>query len=76
MGLSRTAFKKGVMGGSTAWTWLGVAIWTVRFVRWLGRREEQVVYSERIPAGRSLQITAVRPLSRREQRRARRNNAR
>lgn len=74
MGLSKTAFKKGVIGGSTGWTWLGVAIWTVRFIRWLGRREPQVVYSERLRPGRSVQITAVRPATRRE--RSRRNRAR
>ena len=73
MGLSRTAFRKGVMGGSRAWTWFGVAIWTVKAFRWLGRRPSGVAMSQRLRPGDSLQITAVRP-SKRSDRRATSSN--
>ena len=64
MSLSRRAFQKGIVGGHRGWTWFGIALWTTKFVRWLGRRDSGVVYSTRLRPGTTVQLTAVDPTKR------------
>jgi hypothetical protein len=59
--LSRRAFRRGILEGHRGWTWFGIVLWTVRALRWLGRRDTGVVYSAKLKPGTTLQLTAVAP---------------
>jgi hypothetical protein len=53
----RQATRRGILGGSRAWTAVWALILAVRVARRLLRAKPDVVYSERLQPGESLLIT-------------------
>ena len=69
--IRRAALYRGVFGSSRGWRAVAVVVFGGRFLlRTLGRSEE-VVSLERLRPGQSVTITAIRPETRRDRRRAR-----
>lgn len=58
--LLRTAFRRGVVGGSSFWTVVGTLALAMRLLRKLTRSEPEVVYREALGPGESLVITHPR----------------
>jgi hypothetical protein len=48
---------EGLLGGNRRWLVLGGVAWTVRAVGWAIRRDERVLYRERLRPGEQLVIT-------------------
>ena len=68
----RTAFYKGLLGGSRGWMAAGAVLWVGRDDRRaLGRTEEHVSL-DRLRPGQGLEIRTIVPPTRRERRTARR----
>jgi hypothetical protein len=68
----RTAFYKGLLGGSRGWMTVGAVLWVGRKARGaLGRTEEKVSLDKLRP-GQGLEIRTIVPPTRRERRAARR----
>lgn len=63
--LLRTGFRRGLLGGSRAWTLVGGAALAIRALRRLSGRGEDVVYREELPAGTDLVISHQAPPARR-----------
>jgi hypothetical protein len=53
--LERSGFHKG-MGGSKAWFYVGTGLWTLRTVRRLAARHDEVLISEELKPGQRLII--------------------
>ena len=53
--LERTGLRKGV-GGNKAWFYVGTGLWTLRTVRRLAERQEEVLISERLEPGQRIVI--------------------
>ena len=52
--LLRTAFRKGLLGGSRRWMMVGGVAVGIKVLRKLSGSEPEVVYSERLSPGESL----------------------
>lgn len=76
MGLLETARRNGIdqglLGGNRRWLVLGAVAWAVRAVGWAVRRDEQLLYRERLRPGQQLVVTERAYDGRRGRRRARR----
>ena len=57
--LRRAAVDRGVFGSSRTWAAVAVAIYGVRLLRWMARRETETVAVEGLEAGETLLIRAV-----------------
>ncbi len=55
--LARAGLRRGLFGGSRAWTVVGGTALALRALRRLSGREERVVYREELAAGQSLVLT-------------------
>jgi hypothetical protein len=70
--LKRNAIRRGLLGGSSAWVVIGVAVWAPRLMRRAFGRTEQVVASEKLVAGQFVRIEAI-PTPTRAQRKSARS---
>jgi hypothetical protein len=57
--LRRTALDRGVFGSSRLWAGIAVAIYGVRLLRWMARRDTETVAIEGLQAGEALLIRAI-----------------
>ena len=61
MGMFETARRQGVteglLGGNRRWLVLGGVAWGVRAISWAMRRDERLLYRERLKPGEQLLIT-------------------
>jgi len=69
--LRRNALYKGVLGGRRGWMVVGALVWGPRLLQRFVGRQEQVLTTEKLVAGQTIQIQAVRPPTRRQRRAAR-----
>ena len=70
--LRQRSLQKGLFGGHRGWMAVGVMVWGPRLVkRFLGRHEE-LIATERLRPGQSIQLEALRPPTRRERKAAQR----
>lgn len=53
----RQAWRRGVLGGSPAWTVLGGVGVIAYLARRVGKREADIVFSEQLAPGESIRIT-------------------
>jgi len=74
--LRRNALYKGVFGGQRGWMVVGALVWGPRLLKRFAGRQEQVLTTEKLVAGQSIQIQAVRPPTRQQRRAAARARAR
>jgi len=73
----RSAFTKGVFGGSRPWLLLGLAAWTLRGLQWALRPSPKAVYKGRLQVGQALTIEHLpAPPTRRQRRKQRRRDRR
>jgi hypothetical protein len=66
--LLRQGLRRGLLEGSAAWLIVLAAVWLVRL---LGRPEEPQRLTARLPAGQSILVRQLEPLSRRARKRGR-----
>lgn len=57
--LLRVAVRRGLLGGSTPWTYVFVVAGLWRLLRRVTRRSEQVVFSDELRPGQQLVITSL-----------------
>lgn len=71
--IRNNALRQGVLGPSRAWRAVAVLVFGRQFLkRTFGRRPE-IVSVERLLPGQTVSVTAIRPVTRRQQRAARRS---
>ena len=64
--LRRSALYKGLFGGSRGWLAVGAVLWGPKvFKRFFGKTEE-VIATEKLPAGQFVRLESTRPPTRRE----------
>lgn len=54
--IERTGLRKGVSGGSKPWMYVGTGLWTLRTVRRLAERKEEILISEKLGPGQRIII--------------------
>jgi hypothetical protein len=54
--LERTGLRKGVSGGSKPWMYVGTGLWTLRTIRRLAERKEEILISEKLAPGQRIII--------------------
>ena len=64
--LRHNALYKGVFGGSRGWMAVGAMLWGPRLAKRVLGKSEQIIATERLLPGQSIQIEAIRPLTRRQ----------
>jgi hypothetical protein len=64
--LRQRSIQRGLFGGSRGWMAIGVLVWGPRLLKRLMGRNEELVASERLRPGESLQLVAVKTPTRRE----------
>ncbi len=57
--LRRLAVDRGVLGSSRTWALVAVGIYGIRLLRWMARRDTEVVGVEGLQAGEAILITAM-----------------
>lgn len=55
--LSRVGFRRGLLGGSRAWTSVGVVAFALRALGRMAAREPEVVYREELQPGQTLVVS-------------------
>lgn len=60
----RAGLRKGLLGGSRPWLYVGVAAAGARLLARMARREEEVVYREELQPGESVVVSTVPPAPR------------
>lgn len=71
--LRQRSLQRGLFGGHKGWMAVGVFVWGPRlYKRFLGRNEE-LIATERLLPGQSIQLMAVKPPTRRELKAAKRS---
>jgi hypothetical protein len=68
--LHRNALRKGVLGGSRPWMFVGVLIWVPRVAFRLLARQERVVAVEKLTPGQFVRIEAFQQPTKRELKKA------
>lgn len=71
--LKRKAIRRGLLGGSTGWMFVGALIYLPRLARKAFGRPERVVATERLKPGEFVRVDAVQPPTRSQRRAARRS---
>jgi hypothetical protein len=71
----RTAFYKGLLGGSRGWMAVGAALWVGRKGRSAFGRTEEHVSLDKLRPGQGIEVRTIVPPTRRERRAARRAGA-
>jgi hypothetical protein len=59
--LRRNGLRRGLVGGSRSWMVAGGLAYALRALRWVVRRDTEVVFSEELRPGESLVITPIEP---------------
>jgi hypothetical protein len=54
--IERTGLRKGVSGGSKPWFYVGTGLWTLRTIRRMAERKEEILISERLAPGQRIII--------------------
>lgn len=70
--LSRAALRRGTIGGERGLLILPVGLAVLRAVGKAMRKNEETIALEKLKPGQSMLLTALRPLSRRERKQAKR----
>ena len=70
--LRRSALYKGVFGGSRGWLAVGAVLWGPRLLKRLMGKNEEVIATEKLMAGQTIQLEALHPPTRRQRKAARR----
>lgn len=70
--LRQRSLRKGLLGGHRGWMAVGVLVWAPRVLRRLAGRHEELIATERLLPGETIQLTAVAPPTRRERKAAKR----
>lgn len=70
--LRQRSLQRGLFGGHRGWIAVGVLVWAPRVLKRLGGRNEELIATERLLPGQSIQLTAVKPPTRRELKAAKR----
>lgn len=55
--LSRVGFRRGVLGGSRAWTVVGIVAFALRALGRMAARKPEIVYREELQPGRTLVVS-------------------
>ena len=66
------ALHKGLLGGSPGWRTLFFVMFGGRMLKRMTGKVEQIVATEKLKPGQLLQLEAIKPLSRREKKAAKR----
>ena len=70
--LRQRSIQRGLLGGHRGWMAIGVLVWVPRLWKRLAGRQEELIATERLRPGQSIQIDAVKPPTRRELKAAKR----
>ncbi|MBI4884204.1 MAG: hypothetical protein HY826_09140 [Actinobacteria bacterium] len=70
--LRQRSLHKGLFGGHRGWMVVGVMVWGPRLVKRFLGRQEQLIATERLLPGQSIQLEAHTPLTRRQRKAAER----
>ena len=70
--LRQRSLQRGLFGGHKGWMAVGVFVWGPRLYKRFVGRQEQLIATERLLPGQSIQLTAVAPPTRRELKAAKR----
>lgn len=70
--LRQRSIQRGLFGGSRGWMAIGVLVWLPRIWKRFAGRQEELLATERLQPGQSIQIDAVQPPTRRELKAAKR----
>ena len=70
--LRQRSLQRGLFGGHRGWMAVGVLMWTPRLLRRLMGRNEELIATERLRPGQSIQLEALKPPTRRELKAAKR----
>ncbi|MCB1001083.1 MAG: hypothetical protein KDB40_17440 [Acidimicrobiales bacterium] len=70
--LRRNAMYKGVLGGSKGWLAIGGVLWGKSFLKKTFGKNEEILGTEKLTKGQYLRLDAVKPPTRRQQRKAKR----
>ncbi|MCE9622492.1 MAG: hypothetical protein K8R99_09125 [Actinomycetia bacterium] len=70
--LRQRSLQRGLFGGHKGWMAVGVLVWMPRVLKRLGGRKEELIATERLRPGQTIQLTAVAPPTRRELKAAKR----
>ena len=70
--LRQRSLQRGLFGGHRGWMAVGVLVWAPRVLKRLAGRNEEFIATERLLPGQSIQLTAVKPPTRRELKAAKR----
>jgi len=70
--LRQRSIQRGLFGGSRGWMAIGVLVWLPRLWKRFAGRQEELLATERLRPGQSIQIDAVQPPTRRELKAAKR----
>ncbi len=71
--LRRRALTKGLLGGSRGWMAVGAVVWGPRLLKKAIGKNEQIVATEVLRPGQTIQLTTIEPATRAERRAARRD---
>lgn len=64
--LRQRSLQKGLFGGSRGWMAVGILVWGPRLLKRLFGRREELIATERLRPGQSIQLDAIEPPTRRE----------
>ena len=64
--LRQRSLQRGLFGGHKGWMAVGVFVWGPRLYKRFAGRNEELIATERLRPGQSIQLTAVAPPTRRE----------
>ena len=70
--LRQRSLQRGLFGGHKGWMAVGVCVWGPRLYKRFVGRNEQLIATERLLPGQSIQLVAVKPPTRRELKAAKR----
>ncbi|CAN5473276.1 hypothetical protein BH10ACT2_BH10ACT2_11750 [soil metagenome] len=70
--LRQRSLQRGVLGGHRGWMAVGVLVWTPRVLKRLAGRQNELIATERLRPGQTIQLTALEPPTRSELKAAKR----
>ncbi len=70
--LRQRSLQRGLLGGHRGWMAVGVLVWAPRVLKRRAGRNEELIATERLLPGQSIQLTALKPPTRSELKAAKR----
>ena len=70
--LRQRSLQRGLFGGHRGWMAIGVLVWLPRVLKRLAGRHQELIATERLRPGQTIQLTAVEPPTRSERKAAKR----